>query len=628
VAESQQPWSPDDEESVTFKLPQSSKIAPFPRVKFLRWLKHLKIQSKDTGGLTPFRLLSSQRYILDEICKAMDDGIDTIKVLKSRQVGATTLLVAIDLFWAFEYAGLLGTFMIHEESARDKWRTMIEVFYHSIAKIEVDGRKVKMKEGIVRHNRNILQFRNSSIFQYIIAGTGENRRGGIGRSGATNYVHSTETAYYGDPDEMSAFTASLSSIYPHRLYIEETTANGFNWWSDDWEEALKSGVKRCIFVGWWRDERKQYATDHPIYDYYMHDPKLTQVERARCRAVKEKYGVHISLQQIAWYRWQLDAHMKGDQSMMDQEFPFTADDAFQATGSNYFTGESLTEAMRIARQRPYQRYKYRMTNKWHETEVIAAPKNPNAELKIWEPVSQFGYYVLACDPAYASSEDADANCIQVWRCFSEGIRQCAEMCTNELSAWRTAWAIAHLGGYYGINQCQTIIEVNNVGAAVFKELRDLLDAVRQMKPTPENRTLRTFMGNVRHFFYQRFDNPGGTEFAYQWKTTSQLKPMIMAAFKDAFELGRLHIRSTQLLEEMRTIVNDAGHIAAEGAKSDDRVMTGAMAYEAYKRWMQAKLRNMGMSEERSFNIEQRGGIEPIEQHVINFLRKKGIQVKV
>ena len=91
--------TPAPPEIERFEL-KSSAVAPFPRAKFLLFLKQLKVQSKDYG-LVPFRLLGSQIYLLDEICSALDNGITVIYVLKNRQAGISTFLLALDLFWAF-----------------------------------------------------------------------------------------------------------------------------------------------------------------------------------------------------------------------------------------------------------------------------------------------------------------------------------------------------------------------------------------------------------------------------------------------------------------------------------------------------------------------------------------------
>src|SRR6267378_5337982 len=194
--------------TVEFKLPTYSKVAPFPRERFMFFLSKLKVQSKDYG-LVPFRLLGTQRYILDEVIKGLEEGITTFVILKNRQGGVTTFFIALDMFWAFEYKGLLGAFILHKEEARDDWRASIEIFYQEIpAKVEHAGRLVGFKPRKLQHNRNILSFKNGSRFRYLIAGTGENRKGGLGRSGAANYVHGTEVAFYGNEDDIRAFKSS------------------------------------------------------------------------------------------------------------------------------------------------------------------------------------------------------------------------------------------------------------------------------------------------------------------------------------------------------------------------------------------------------------------------------------
>ena len=63
---------------------------------------------------------------------------------------------------------------------------------------------------------------------------------------------------------------------------------------------------------------------------------------------------------------------------------------------------------------------------------------------------------------------------------------------------------------------------------------------------------------------------------------------MMNSFKNGVELGRVLPRSIPLLEEMRRIVNDEGHIGGEGRAKDDRVIGAgqALAYQAWSSWCQ------------------------------------------
>jgi len=605
-------------------VPKASKVAPFPIRKFRKFISYIKILSKDYGRV-PFILLGSQAYILDEVCKGLDEGITTFVILKGRAQGATTLFIAVDFFYALEYAGLLGTFILHEEKALGKWRALIEMMLESMPyRVKVDGKARKFRPSIVKHNRDLLLLSNGSSFAYLIGGVAENSGGGLGRSGASNYVHGTEVAFYANEDDLKAFSSSLSSIYPHRLQIWESTANGYNHFYGRCQDAKESKTVRFIFSGWWRDERNQFHVNDDRFKAFAPNNRLSTLERERVRSVKSQYRFDISLQQLAWYRWKLTDEFHGDQTTMDSEFPFTEEDAFQATGSKYFTAPVLTQITRDAHRYPFQTYKYKFTRRWEDTDVFSV-NDLRAELRVWEHSSKFGFYVVACDPAYGSSDQADSNCVQVWRAFAECMVQVAEYCTNEFSTYQTAWVLAHLAGFYGQRDSRVILELNGPGKAVFSELQHVRDRLNQMSPTSDNFELRNCLKNMRDFYYQRIDTFSG-ELAYHIVTTEDIKRMLMARFKDAVELGRMHIRSLPLVEEMRRLVNNEGSIAADGGGNDDRAITAAMAHECWRKWLQPMLIGMRLTREKALEYDARGGDQPIDRLVSNYLKRSNITV--
>src|SRR5216684_2517425 len=545
--------------------PQSAKVAPFPIAKFRKFLSYIKIMSKDYGRVS-FNLLGSQKYILNEICRGLDEGITTFIILKGRQQGSTTLFMAIDFFYALNYPGLLGTFILHEEKALGKWRALIEMMLESMPpSIKVNGKRRKFRPNIVKHNRDLLLFSNGSSFAYLIGGVAENSGGGLGRSGASNYTHGTEVAFYANPDDLNAF------------HVDDTRFQAF-----------------------------------------APNNRLSPLERERVRAVRQQYGFEISLQQISWYRWKLEDEFANDQTIMDQEFPFTEEDAFQSTGSKYFTAPVLTQITRDAHRHPFQTYKYKFTRRWEDIDVYNV-SDLRAELRVWEHSSKFGYYVVSCDPAYGSSDQADNNCIQVWRAFSESMVQVAEYCTSEFSTYQTAWALAHLAGFYGQKDSRVILELNGPGKSVFSELQHVRDRLNQMSPTSDNFELRNCLKNMRDFYYQRIDTMSG-DLAYHIVTTDDIKRMLMARFKDAVELGRMHIRSLPLIEEMRRLVNNEGSISADGGGNDDRAVTAAMAHECWRKWLQPMLIGMRMTREKAMEIDGRGGDQPNDRLGFNYLR--------
>jgi terminase large subunit-like protein len=608
----------DSDDSDAFQL-RYEGVAPFPTERFLKFASKLKVQSKDYG-LTQFRLLGSQRYILDCIIDGLSRGITTFVILKARQLGSSTFFLCLDMFWAFEHKGLLGVFITHKEEARDDFRSTVEVFFAETPP--------RFRIAYARHNRNMLILKNGSKFRYLIAGTSEAKKGGLGRGGAANFVHATECAFYGNQDDLSEFRSQTSSLYPHRLQVYETTANGFNGFFDMWEISKTDPTKMCIFVGWWRDERNQLPVSHPFFNNYMPDgikTALTLLERKRCRLVREQYGFEISLQQIAWWRWHLAAEKDGDTSLMDQEFPCTEDDAFQATGSKFFTVEAMTDCLRAAKKIPFHTFRYKLTHKFEDTEVRQV-KDVRAELRIWEDASRFGYYALGCDPAYGSSDEADRTVISIWRCYSDCMVQAAEYCSTQPSTYQCAWVLAHLAGYYGLTYLMPILEMNGPGKAVFDELQKVQKMASEIKPNDERYHIRNILKNMRHYFYRRMDSPGGGELLYQWKTTHDLKHMALNMMKNGVELGRMIPRSVPLLEEMRRVVNNDGNVEAEGRSKDDRVMAGALAYQAWNTWVQPRCKAAGLTMAKSMEIETKGGVPPTERIIQEYLRRMGITV--
>lgn len=600
----------------------TGKVAPFPLKKFLKFISHLKVQSRDFGRI-PFKLLGTQKYILDEVVKGLKEGITVFVILKGRQIGSSTFFIALDMFYGLEYPGLQGAMILHEERALDRWRAIIDIFIDTLPKkVHRNGRLVAFRPDVQKHNRNILWFKNDSLYSYLIAGTTENKSGGgLGRSGSSNFVHGTECAQYGSEEDVAAFKSQVSSLYAHRLQVWESTAKGFNHWYNTCQAAKESPTMRFIFVGWWRNELFQLHVKDPRYASYMPDETISRLERSRVKAVLEKYGFHISLQQIAWHRWKLSDEFNGDQVTMDQEFPWTEEDAFQSGKSKYFEGPTLTELTRVAVKNPYQGYRYKVTERWEELDVVDYP-DPRSELHIWQHASRFGYYVLGCDPAYGSSDKADWNVISIWRAYAECIVQVAEFTSKRFSTSNTAWVIAHLGGFYGTNDCRVNIELNGPGKAVFGELKEVRARLAEMRPKDDKYGLKNCMRNMRDYYFQRIDTMGG-EYAYHTITSEDMKRHLLAQFKDGVELRRIIPMSMTLIEEMRKLVNEDGHIeAAEG--HDDHVMAAMLAYEAYVRWLKAKLISIGMSRARSLEIEAKGGDKPITKLIHNYLRQSNI----
>jgi hypothetical protein len=595
-------------------LPPDMTPDVFPKEEFYEWCRSLKIITKDYGH-APLRMYGTQKYVIEEIAAAYDKGIRDFKILKSRQEGITTILAALDVFWAIKYDGLSAAFMIHEEQAKERFREQFRLY---IQTLPASHRLRPRKE-----NRAMMVFPNASIIVYYVAGTKE-RKVGIGRSGAANYVHASEVAFYGTPDDLKQFGASQSQRYRHRLYIWESTANGFNFWADMCDDARKLPTQHFIFVSWVLNESKRIERDDPLFAYFVpagDAERMSQRERRGIKDVEEYYAgqVSVEIEQIAWYRWYLQDKCQGDHNMMDQENPWIPDDAFIATGSKYFSGAHLTLGLRRARQIAYTPGKYELGTSFWETDLMPARAH-GAEIKIWELPVEHGRYILSCDPAFGSSDTADRTVISVWRCFADCLTQVAEYATNQVACYACAWVLAHLAGAYA--DCFVILEVAGPGQTVQNEL-DRLRIEMARGTYEETRVLE----KMKKYIYRRADSLSGTGGHWQPKMTYELRQQIIGGLKDAFETNILVINSVSLLDEMKTIVVRDGNFYPQPHCKDDRVISAAYAVRAWQTDVRPQMIAEGRTKEKELNPET--AVKPPGPEVatvMNYIRQLKIGV--
>ena len=593
--------------------PTSTKLAKFPRERFKQFCSKLKIITKDKG-LTLLDPWFSQLYVIEQIANGVDEGISEFVVLKSRQMGLTTILLALDLFWMLEHDGLCAAFIIHEDRAMARMRMVIKSY--------LDSLPAAYKKTPKPENRTMLVL-GKSIMMYLTAGTKERSSGGMGRSGAVNFCHFSEEAFYGSPDDLKQFSSAMSSRYPHRLYIHESTANGFNQFYELCNIAQTEPSVRFIFVPWHFNDAYRIERNDPNFEFYMPGgdaSPLSSFERRKILEAKKKYGVDIDREQLAWYRWQLAVKKSGDQNMMDQEHPWVPDDAFIASGSRYFSNAALTSAMRRVRDIPFQPIKYQLGDSWQDLDVEPANAR-TCDLRVWEAPVDHGKYVIACDPAFGSSELADRTVISVWRCFADKISQVAEFASNQIATYACAWVLAHLAGYY--KDCLVILEITGPGLDVHNELKRLKTTTMSFGANKEESSV---LEKMRSFIYKRGDSVTGQS-GHSWhpKMSFDLKWQIFSRFKSEFETHNCIVNSGPLLNEMRTVLIKDGSIDHSPHTNDDRAVAAAYAVYAWNRDLRFQLVAEGRTFERE-RLPPETPKAPVELAVMRYLKAMRIDM--
>jgi hypothetical protein len=577
--------------------------------QFYTFCSELKIETKEQGLRKMDNLLGTQTYVMDEIASGLENGIHFFVILKGRQLGITTISLALDLYWHYVNAGLNGTLVTDTEENRDMFRGTLGSY--------MDGLPKEFKIPILAHNRNSLALKNRSRIFYQVAGL--RAKGSLGRGKGITFLHGTETSSWGDEEGLASLLASLAETNPKRLYIFESTARGFNMFHDMYVTAKRARTQKAIFCGWWRNEFYSAAPDTDVYKVYW-DGKLTPEEKEWTRDIKKLYNFEINSRQMAWWRWKMLEGIKDD-SLMYQEFPPTEDYAFVMTGTSFFSNSRCTDAMKIAKKIDCDHYRYAMGVNFQDTEVIKSTERLST-LKVWEEPIDTAYYVIGADPAYGSSDWADRFCIQVFRCYSDGMEQVAEFATSELNTYQFAWVISHLAGAYKNSTLN--LEVNGPGQAVLNEIKNLRRQAASMG-NAMGKSLMDVYGSMSNYIWRRNDTMGGISNSLGWLTTAATKERMMSYTKDLFERQMLDVYSVDTIEEMKTIIRDGASIEASGRNKDDRVMAMALACAAYSEQVQPQLIQRKLSRKVSRELEEKTPEQlSVGKGVSNYLKAIGV----
>lgn len=585
-------------------------MADFSVERFEQFCAKLKVDTKEKGR-QPLTWLGTQRYFVQEVAAGLRQGVHTFVVLKGRQLGISTVSLALDMYWLFKHAGLQGLLVTDTDENREIFRSYLTQYIDSLPST------AKPKAG--GHNRVQLTLANNSRLVYMVAGS--RKQGNLGRGKAGNFMHATECSSWGDEEGYASLMNTLAQQNPNRLYIFESTARGYNMFYETWETAKKSKTQRAIFIGWWRNELYRWERNSVNFKTYW-DGAPTGDEKVWLQEIFERYRYNVQPEQLAWWRWYVTEQMKGDEMMALQEMPPTEEYAFQLSGSKFFSAERVNMNFQTALTKPPpQHFKYKFGMHFEDTEFLETNEE-NSDVQIWEMPVATGVYVIGADPAYGSSEWADDFAVCVMRCYADRVVQVAEVGTPDWTEAQFAWAIAHLAGSYaGAMLC---LEMQGPGGAVFNELQNLKRAAGSMRKGDPRLGLYDVVGGMRDYLWKKQDSLNGA-FAYQWQTNAKEKIRMMSTLRSYFEREMVELNSLRCIQELRNIHRNGDQIGGEGRAKDDLVIAAGIAVIAWNDWIMEEMRMMN----RTYAIENRAPEAPhhettVEKAVLKYLAVKGI----
>ena len=167
--------------------------------QFYRFCSELKIETKEKGLMKMGKPLGTQTYVMNEIAKGLEEGVHFFTILKGRQLGITTISLALDLYWHFINPGLQGTLVTDTEENRDMFRSTLAMYMEGLPK--------EYRIPLLAHNRTQLSLKNRSRLFYQVAGL--RAKGSLGRGKAITFLHGTETSSWGDEEGLASLLARL-----------------------------------------------------------------------------------------------------------------------------------------------------------------------------------------------------------------------------------------------------------------------------------------------------------------------------------------------------------------------------------------------------------------------------------
>ena len=489
------------------------------------WIETFVTIVDKNGKKVPFKLNPQQEQLIN--------GLDKQNiVLKSRQLGITSVSCALSLFFAITQQDSNCMLVSYSMDSATQIFNKLKQMYDDLPNI--------MKPNELANNRSQLRFENGSTISVCTMGNKE-----LGRGATLRFLHISEVAFCKQDSLADQLVALEQCMQNDSITIYESTANGINTFSEIWDKA-ESGqnMYKPFFFGWCSDYKMFVSQQKDAVKRYknLHRHELTKEELTEDELNYMKLGA--TLEMIMWSRLKI-ANIGIDK--FKQEYPSTPLEAFITSGNNVFKTDLVHKL-------------YKNTDNFKaisNMSIIPDGLKPYKNfIKIWNiPVIGEKYYI-GVDCSDGVGED-----FHVVEVFDKNLEQCAEFRCNTLQPYVIGDVVFQIANYYNYGLC--VIEKASGGNVVLDKL------VHTYK----------YRNLYKHI---EFDNRGKQLRKVGWVTSAKSKPILIQDFVELFENNDILIKSKDALKDMETYLYDGNSANAERGSHDDAVMAIGLSIEAYK----------------------------------------------
>lgn len=322
----------------------------------------------------------------------------------------------------------------------------------------------------------------------------------------------------------------------------ESTANGFNYFSERYAAASqKENMYKPFFFGWvddklmFADEYEEFAKNY--VDLYGSLPAVDELDDTELSL----YHRGATIEQIVWRRLKIS---NSSEAQFAQEFPSTPYEAFITTGENVFDNKKIQERIENLT---------RKTVPMPKTLPDALKPWYNRGFSLWEKPEKNIRYYIGVDSAEGLGGSSDYSVAEV---IDRNGFQIAEFRSNKIKPFEFFEVVKELGFWF--NTAYLVVEKASAGQTVCDRLYN--DAHYPLM-----------------YKYKSWDARGRRQRKPGFETNKQSKQRIIDDFVELHSKDQLCLNSKTLLEEMKMFVHKDGSTKASAGYHDDTVMAMAMA---------------------------------------------------
>ena len=295
----------------------------------------LVIPMKGGGKDIPFKLNRPQRKFLAKLEELRLAGKPiNIILCKSRQWGGSTL-TQLYMLWIqlLHRRNWNSAICAHVKGPAQIIRGMLQKACDNMPTWATNGLTIKTSPFEGASNTRVINYSNS---RYSV---GSSEKPENLRSEDISMAHLSEVGLWRktqgkEPEDLVQSIFGSINDGPYTMRVMESTAKGVgNYFHREWLRAVRGQSNmNPVFIAWYMDDKNSKPI--PQREYAKFIDSMTEYEY-------ELFELGATLEAIAWYR---EKSRDMDPWRMKSEFPSTAEEAFQSTGTGIFPRKYIENA--------------------------------------------------------------------------------------------------------------------------------------------------------------------------------------------------------------------------------------------------------------------------------------------